>query len=85
MRTYKVLELDVGTLAENELLAVFAAEYLGGHLQQANPRSDGIAREMHPIVVVTGIQPRATSETAIDSLGRNDLEKVIDQLHCSRL
>lgn len=55
MRTYKVLELDIGTLAENELLAVFLTEYLGGHLQQANPWSDGIAREMHPIVVVTGI------------------------------
>lgn len=55
MRTYKVLELDIGTLAEDEFLAVFLTEYLGGHLQQANPRSDGISREMHLIVVVTGI------------------------------
>lgn len=55
MGTYKALKLDVGTLAKDELLAVFLTEYLGGHLQQANPRSDRIAREMHPIVVVTGI------------------------------
>ena len=85
MGTYKALKLDVGTLAEDEFLAVFLAEYLGGHLQQTNPRSDRIAREMHPVVVVIGIQPRAAFETAIDILGRDNLEKVINQFHCSRL
>ena len=85
MGTYKALKLDVGALAKDEHLAVFLTEYLGGHLQQANPRSDRIAREMHPIVVVIGIQQRAAFETAIDSLGRDDLEKVINQFHCWRL
>ena len=85
MGTYKALKLDVGTLAEDEFLAVFLAEYLGGHLQQANPRSDRIAREMHPVIVVIGIQPRAAFETTIDNLGRDDLEKIIDQFHCWRL
>jgi hypothetical protein len=34
---------------------------------------------------VIGIQPRAAFETTIDSLGRDDLEKNIDQFHCWRL
>jgi hypothetical protein len=34
---------------------------------------------------VIGIQPRAAFETTIDSLSRDDLEKVINQFHCSRL